>query len=174
MIAEEIKEKFNSLFQNNPLIIRSPGRINMIGEHIDYNEGFVMPAAIDKEIVCAVSAINTGTCTIFANDLNQSHQFDLDNLQKSDKGWPNYILGVVEQFQKRGLEVGGFDCVFGGDIPLGAGLSSSAAVECAIAFGLNEVNEFKLSKLELVKLSRPKSDRRNHHRPCQSDDCRQR
>ncbi len=153
MIAQSIKNKFISTFQNDPMVVRSPGRINMIGEHTDYNEGFVMPAAIDKEIVCAINSNKTNSCTLIASDLDETHRFDLDNLEKSDKGWPNYILGVVEQFQKKGLKIHGFDCVFGGDIPLGAGLSSSAAVECAMAFALNELHGYGLSKIELVKLS---------------------
>jgi galactokinase len=153
MLSEKIKNKFISSFNKTPLIIRSPGRINLIGEHTDYNEGFVMPAAIDKEIVCALSANYSNTCKIIAYDLKDSFQFDLKELKKSDKEWPNYIQGVVQQFQKRGLEVKGFDCVFGGNIPLGAGLSSSAALECAFAYGLNMLYRHNLPKLEIVKLS---------------------
>ena len=153
MLSEKIRKKFSSSFNKNPLIIRSPGRINMIGEHTDYNEGYVMPAAIDKEIVCAISTNYSNTCKVIASDLDESIEFDINKLTKSNKGWPNYILGVIEQFQKRGLEIKGFDCVFGGDIPLGAGLSSSAAMECAFAYSFNLLFEHNLSKLELVKLS---------------------
>ncbi|MCK5102975.1 MAG: galactokinase [Cyclobacteriaceae bacterium] len=153
MLSEEIKNKFTSTFNKNPLVVRSPGRINMIGEHTDYNEGYVMPAAIDKQIVCAISANYNHKCKIIAYDLDDSFEFDITNFKKSDKGWPNYILGVIEQFQKRGMEIRGFDCVFGGDIPLGAGLSSSAAMECAFAFSFNLLYEHNLPKLEIVKLS---------------------
>lgn len=153
MIAENIKKKFLSTFISKPLIVRSPGRINLIGEHTDYNEGFVMPAAIDKEIVCAIASNNSNKCHVVALDMNDSLEFDITNFGKSEKGWPNYILGVIEQFQKRDLEVLGFDCVFGGDIPVGAGLSSSAAMECAFAFGFSTLHHHDLSKLEIVKIS---------------------
>lgn len=153
MLSEKIRNKFTSLFKDDPMIVRSPGRINMIGEHTDYNEGFVMPAAIDKEIVCAIRPNHSKKCKIIASDLNDSVEFDIDSFGRSEKEWPNYILGVIEQFQKKGLEVKGFDCVFGGDIPLGAGLSSSAALECAFAYAFNILFEYNLSKLELVKLS---------------------
>ncbi len=153
MLSEIIKNKFTSIFKDDPIVVRSPGRINMIGEHTDYNEGFVMPAAIDKEIICAIRPNHGNKCKIIANDLNDSIEIDITGFEKSDKGWPNYILGVIEQFQRKGLEVKGFDCVFGGDIPLGAGLSSSAALECAFAYAFNTLFEHNLSKLELVKLS---------------------
>ncbi len=153
MQVEDIKKEFNSTFDTTPIIVRSPGRINLIGEHTDYNEGYVMPAAIDKEIVCAIATNNTNNCRVVALDMKDSFEFDINSFNKSDKGWPNYILGVIEQFQKKGLEVKGFDCVFGGDIPLGAGLSSSAAMECAFAFGFNTLHNHNLSKLEIVKMS---------------------
>ncbi len=153
MLIEKIKNKFISAFNKNPLIVRSPGRINLIGEHTDYNEGYVMPAAIDKEIICAISTNYNSKCKVIAYDLNESFEFDISKLDKSDKGWPNYILGVIEQFQNRGMEIKGFDCVFGGDIPLGAGLSSSAALECAFAYSFNMLYEHNLSNLEIVKLS---------------------
>ena len=135
------------------MLVRSPGRINMIGEHTDYNEGFVMPAAIDKEIVCAISPNYNNKCTLVAYDLDDAFAFDITRFKKSDKGWPNYIMGVVEQFQKRGLEIKGFDCVFGGNIPLGAGLSSSAALECAFAYSFNQMYGCGLTRLEIVKLA---------------------
>lgn len=153
MLSEKIRKKFISTFNKQPLLVRSPGRINLIGEHTDYNEGFVMPAAIDKEIVCAISANYNNTCKVIAYDLDESHEFDIDKFKKSKKAWPNYILGVVEQFQQRGLNIKGFDCVFGGNIPLGAGLSSSAAMECAFAYSFNLLYDHHLSNLELVKLS---------------------
>jgi len=153
MLSEDIKNKFIRSFNKKPLIVRSPGRINLIGEHTDYNEGFVMPAAIDKEIVCAVSANYGKTCRIIAHDMNDTFEFELNEFKRSDKGWPNYILGVIDQFQKRGLEVKGFDCVFGGNIPLGAGLSSSAALECSVAYSLNLLYQHNLSKLEIVHMS---------------------
>ncbi len=153
MLSEKIRKKFEATFDKKPLLVRSPGRINMIGEHTDYNEGFVMPAAIDKEIICAISPNYNNKCTLIAYDLDDEYEFDITKYEKSEKGWPNYILGVIEQFQKRDMEIRGFDCVFGGDIPLGAGLSSSAALECAFAYSFNHMFDTSLSKLEIVKLA---------------------
>jgi len=153
MSAEKISLKFKELFGKEPMIVRSPGRVNLIGEHTDYNDGFVLPAAIDKEVVFAVAKNNTSECRLFAFDIDQSYTFSLSELAKSNKGWPNYLMGVVDQAIKAGKTIGGFDCVFGGNIPLGAGLSSSAAIECAMAFSLNELFDLGFSKFEMVKIS---------------------
>ena len=146
-----LREKFRSLYNQEPLVVRSPGRVNIIGEHTDYNEGFVLPAAIDKAIYIAIGKRNDDTIRLYARDYQQSHEVSLSSLAPTDKHWPNYILGVVDQFQKRGYQLGGFDLVIDGDVPLGAGLSSSAAVECATAFALNELFHLGLEKLEMVK-----------------------
>ena len=110
-----------------------------------------MPAAIDKAIYIAIGKRNDDTIRLYARDYQQSHEVSLSSLAPTDKHWPNYILGVVDQFQKRGYQLGGFDLVIDGDVPLGAGLSSSAAVECATAFALNELFHLGLEKLEMVK-----------------------
>lgn len=146
-----LREKFRSLYNQEPLVVRSPGRVNIIGEHTDYNEGFVLPAAIDKAIYIAIGKRNDDTIRLYARDYQQSHEVSLSSLAPTDKHWPNYILGVADQFQKRGYQLGGFDLVIDGDVPLGAGLSSSAAVECATAFALNELFHLGLEKLEMVK-----------------------
>src|SRR4030043_83809 len=126
-------------FFSPPIIIRSPGRVNLIGEHTDYNNGFVLPAAIDKAIYFAIAPRDDGNCEIFALDMNDSFRFAVNNLCSSDKGWPNYLLGVIDQLVKAGYKIQGFNCVFGGDIPIGAGMSSSAAIEAGLAFALNEI-----------------------------------
>lgn len=146
-----LREKFRSLYNQEPLVVRSPGRVNIIGEHTDYNEGFVLPAAIDKAIYIAIGKRNDDTIRLYARDYQQSHEVSLSSLAPTDKHWPNYILGVADQFQKRGYQLGGFNLVIDGDVPLGAGLSSSAAVECATAFALNELFHLGLEKLEMVK-----------------------
>ena len=146
-----LKEKFKSLFNSDPLLIRSPGRVNIIGEHTDYNEGFVLPAAIDKAIYIAIAKRNDDIIHLYAQDYKQSHEVTLSTLAPTDKQWPNYILGVVDQLQKRGYKPGGFNLVIDGDVPLGAGLSSSAAVECATAFALNELFQLGMKKMEMVK-----------------------
>ena len=146
-----LKEKFQSLFNAEPLLVRSPGRVNIIGEHTDYNEGFVLPAAIDKAIYIAVAKRNDNIISLYAQDYQQSHEVTTSSVAPSDKHWPNYILGVVDQLQKMGHTIGGFNLVIDGNVPLGAGLSSSAAVECATAFALNELFSLGMEKLAMVK-----------------------
>ncbi|MEN7546460.1 galactokinase [Rapidithrix thailandica] len=149
----EIQDKFIAQFANTPVIVRAPGRINLIGEHTDYNEGFVLPAAIDKEMVFALAKNNLHTCRVHALDKKETFVFELNQLARSDKTWPNYIMGVVAQFQKAGYELGGFDCLFGGEIPIGSGMSSSAALECALAIGLCRLFNLEIDKLKLAKMT---------------------
>src|SRR5688572_478521 len=149
----KLKEKFKSLFNSEPLLIRSPGRVNIIGEHTDYNEGFVLPAAIDKAIYIAIGKRDDDIIHLYAQDYQQSHEVTLTTVAPTDKHWPNYILGIVDQLQKRGYNLGGFNLVIDGDVPLGAGLSSSAAVECATAFALNELFKLGIEKIEMVKMA---------------------
>ncbi|OGU56377.1 MAG: galactokinase [Ignavibacteria bacterium RBG_13_36_8] len=150
---EEVRSKYNELFKETPIIIRSPGRVNLIGEHTDYNNGFVLPAAIDKAIYFAIAPRDDGNCEIFALDMNDSFRFAVNNLCSSDKGWPNYLMGVIDQLARAGHMIKGFNCVFGGDIPIGAGMSSSAAIEAGLAFALNEIFFLGIDKLSLVKLA---------------------
>lgn len=146
-----IKNKFLELFHSTPLLVRSPGRINLIGEHTDYNDGFVLPAAINKEIVLALAVNTENTCRLFSVDYNESVEFSLQEVKPSTKhSWANYVMGVVDQLQKAGYQLQGFDCVFGGDIPIGAGLSSSAALECGTALALNELFDLGMSKSRLI------------------------
>jgi galactokinase len=152
-IILQVQKKFKELYGENPMLFRSPGRVNLIGEHTDYNEGFVLPAAVDKAIYIALSPRKDRKCFLFANDLNQSHEFHASDLVKSEKRWPNYIMGVVDQIQKAGHVIPGFNCVFGGDIPIGAGMSSSAAIEAGLAFALNKIFGLNIDRLDLVKLS---------------------
>ncbi len=146
-----------SVFKTNygvpELYVKSPGRINLIGEHTDYNMGFVLPAAIDKAIYIAIGKRPDSEIHLTAADLNESFSIAINELEKSSLEWPNYIMGIVQQLMKGGYQVGGFNAVITGDVPLGAGLSSSAAVECATVFALNELFGLGLSKLEMVKLS---------------------
>ncbi|GAB3268846.1 galactokinase [Larkinella harenae] len=152
--SEQIKAVFRTEFDREPeLLVRGPGRINLLGEHTDYNGGLVLPASIDKEIVFAIARRDDSTGRIVAENLNQSFSFELHQLTQSSLGWPNYLMGVVDQLQKAGRQPGGFDLVFGGNIPAGAGLSSSAALECGLAFALNNLYELELSTLDMVQLS---------------------
>jgi galactokinase len=153
-LSSRVKEKFQSLFSDDrPLMVRSPGRVNLIGEHTDYNNGFVLPAAIDKAICMAVSARTDKEFHIVALDLDSSFSGSVDRLERSPLHWPDYLQGVIQQIQALGHQLSGFNCVFGGDIPLGAGMSSSAALECATAFALNELFGLGLDPLTMVKLS---------------------
>lgn len=155
MLNELLTKKFKDHFGDNPtLLVRAPGRINLIGEHTDYNNGYVLPAAIDKAIYFAISPRNDQKCILYAYDLDDSCEFSLDNIQKSKKGWANFLVGVLAEMLERGKQINtGFNVVFGGDVPLGAGLSSSAAVECGIGFALNELYNLEFSKLDLALIA---------------------
>jgi len=150
-INKIFREKFGN--RSKPIIIRSPGRINMIGEHTDYNEGFVLPAAIDKAIVFATAPRNDAYFHLVSADLNDECIVNADNLRRSAKKWPNYLLGVIDQIKKTGLHPGGVNVVFGGDIPIGAGLSSSAALEAGFIFAINESFNMGIDKLDMVKMA---------------------
>jgi galactokinase len=153
MLATTISDSFRQRFGYAPLVVRAPGRINLIGEHTDYNEGLVLPAAIDKEIVFAIGLNGTTTVRLLAHDKGETHETALPVQAPGPVEWANYLLGVVAQLQRRGIEVPGFDCVFGGNVPMGAGLSSSAAVECGLAFALNELLGAGLDRLTLARLA---------------------
>ncbi len=151
-ILTSVRENFIELYKNDPLLILSPGRVNLIGEHTDYNEGFVLPAAVNKFIAIGLAKNDTHTAHLFARDFGQNFEFSvIDNsYHKSDLGWPNYIMGVVEQLKKNGHNIDGFDCVFGGNIPIGAGMSSSAALEGGIIYGLSELFNLDIEPLDMV------------------------
>jgi galactokinase len=148
-----IVEKFKDVFAEEPVVIRSPGRVNLIGEHTDYNNGFVLPAAISKAIYMAVSRRDDNELHFISVDLDHSYRGDTRHIHPSPLQWPDYILGVIDQLQQHGQVIGGFNCVFGGDIPPGAGMSSSAALECATMYSLNELFGLGLDTLTMVKLS---------------------
>ncbi|MGH1387350.1 galactokinase [Kordia sp.] len=154
-LIEVIKKSFSERFNtNNSLLIFSPGRINLIGEHTDYNEGFVFPAAIDKGIYIAIQKTENSKSTMVALDKNEVYEFDLNNIiPLSDHSWKNYVLGVISEIQKKDKKLSNFNVVIAGDIPEGAGLSSSAALENAIAYGLNELFDLNLSKQEMILIS---------------------
>lgn len=132
--------------------VQSPGRINIIGEHTDYNDGFVLPAAINKKTIFILKRNGTaGQCTVKAVNLGETHSFNLDDFSPVANGWPNYVMGVVRELQLLGAGLRGFDGEFSGDVPIGSGMSSSAALECSLAFGLNELFELRLEKWQLIK-----------------------
>jgi len=131
---------------------QSPGRINIIGEHTDYNDGFVLPAAIDKATVVQLKKNGTASeCSLIALNIGEIAYFDLNNFKPMKSGWQNYMMGVVAELQKIGAKLEGFDCEFGGNVPIGSGMSSSASLECSLAFALNELFELGFDKWQLIK-----------------------
>ena len=150
MNISAIKEKFLQLFGTDCALYTSPGRINLIGEHTDYNGGFVFPGAVDKAIVAAIHPNGTERIRLWAIDMEEGCEFGLEEGYKPTKGWACYVFGVVREIAKRGGKVGGFDAVFGGDVPLGAGMSSSAALESTFAYALNDLFGLGIESFELA------------------------
>lgn len=148
-----IRSKFINLYGANPLMISAPGRINLIGEHTDYNEGYVLPAAINKSILFGINKNDVNTYRFYASDLDEYYETNTLSKEAIDKTWAAYFIGVLAQFEAKGIQLSGIDCVFGGNIPLGAGLSSSAAIECGFAFGLNKIFNSNLPKYDLALMA---------------------
>ena len=152
-MKEKLKTLFESHFGGTPTFYASSGRINLIGEHTDYNGGFVFPGAIDKCIMAAIKENGTDKVRLYSVDLDASCEFGLNEADKPQEQWASYIFGVCREVIKRGGTVRGFDAVFSGNVPLGAGLSSSAALESCFAFALNDMfNDNKIDKFELAKI----------------------
>lgn len=153
-LLKEVQEKFTKTFNTVPLLVFSPGRINIIGEHTDYNGGFVFPAAVNKGIAAALQKSDTGCSTAIALDKDSTVVFELDKLKPSKEGsWENYVFGVVAEIQNRNKIIGDFNIIFKGNIPGGAGMSSSAALENSVVFGLNELFDLGLTKHEMILIS---------------------
>jgi galactokinase len=153
-LINEVMGSFKEHFKTTPLMVFSPGRINFIGEHTDYNDGFAFPAAINKGIALSINKSEGDTCQVYALNKNEIHKFSLEDIEPLENGgWRNYVLGVISEIQKVGLIVGNFNAVFAGNIPGGAGMSSSAALENAFVFGLNELFDLGLSKKDMILIS---------------------
>jgi len=147
-----IQEKFKSLYGVEGELFASAGRINLIGEHTDYNGGYVFPGAIDCGIIAAIKPNGTDRVRAYSLDYDEAAEFGLREEDAPEAAWARYIFGVCRETIKRGGKVAGFDTVFAGDVPLGAGLSSSAALESTFAFALNELNGNGIDKFELAKI----------------------
>tara|TARA_R110001632_G_scaffold20918_1_gene62028 strand:+ start:2038 stop:3168 length:1131 start_codon:yes stop_codon:yes gene_type:complete len=136
------------------LVVESPGRINLIGEHTDYNLGYVLPTAIEKKITFKFIRNNSDKeCNLYSLGYNTGFTLQLDKIARSNVEWENYILGVLNEILLRTDKLRGFDCTIESKLPMGSGLSSSAALECGLAFGLNELFDLGLSKMDIVQLS---------------------
>ena len=151
-MQKKIRDKFQELFNTEGAVFASPGRINLIGEHTDYNGGFVFPGAIDKGMIAEIKPNGTGKVRAFSIDLNDYAEFGLNEEDAPKASWARYIFGVCREIIKRGGQIQGFDTVFAGDVPLGAGMSSSAALESTYAFALNELFSLGIAKFELAKI----------------------
>ena len=152
-MQEQISIKFKELFQTEGSFFASPGRINLIGEHTDYNGGFVFPGAIDKVIMADIRPNGTDKVRVFSIDIDDYAEFGLREEDAPSQSWARYVFGICREIIKRGGKVEGFDAVFAGNVPLGAGLSSSAALESCFAFALNDLfNENTIDKFELAKI----------------------
>ena len=149
-MKEKVIGKFRELYGEGASLFASPGRINLIGEHTDYNGGFVFPGAVDKGIVAAIRPNGTERVRAWSLDMNEASEFGLREEDKPGQSWARYIFGVCREVQKRGGHIGGFDTVFAGDVPLGAGMSSSAALESTYAFALNELWQCGIDRFELA------------------------
>ena len=148
-MISKIQEEFKIRYGEGGQLYASPGRVNLIGEHTDYNLGFVLPGAIDKSIYLALKP-NDGTISrLYSVDYDSTVTVDMNGEQPKEQ-WASYLFGVVQEMKKRGAIVPAFDCVFGGDVPLGAGLSSSAALECVTSFALNDLYNLGFSRKELA------------------------
>ena len=151
-MKQKIQEKFKVLFGTDCDVYASAGRINLIGEHTDYNGGYVLPGAIDKGIMAGIAPNGTDRVKVFSMDYNEYAEFGLEEADKPEQQWARYIFGVCRETIKRGGKVGGFNAVFCGDVPLGAGLSSSAALESTFAFALNDIFGNGLDLFELARI----------------------
>ena len=148
MTKENIRQQFIQKYDKEPIIISAPGRVNLIGEHTDYNEGFVLPGAIDKRIHIAIAANQTNNVNVFAQNFNEFFSFSLDDIHSS-KAWTTYILGVTYHIQQKGKKLQGVDVWIDGDIPVGGGMSSSAALCSGYGFALSELFGLGFTRLEL-------------------------
>ena len=151
-MKQRISEKFHSLYGTEGEFYTSAGRINLIGEHTDYNGGYVFPGAVKQGMIAEIKPDGTDKVRAFALDLDEYCEFGMNEEDAPEQGWARYIFGVCREIQKRGGKISGFSTVFAGDVPLGSGMSSSAALESTFAFALNEIFSLGIDKFELARI----------------------
>lgn len=160
MDKNQVISAYNEFNEGIPIVVSAPGRINIIGEHTDYNNGFVLPAAIDKRMLIALGKNEKGgTSEIRSLDFKENLVLNLSELPDKLSGWQGYIIAVLNELRSRKLNFDSFNCVFGSDIPIGAGMSSSAALTCGIISALDEVNGWQLNKLDIAKIAQASEHR---------------
>ena len=147
-----VRQHFTERYGEGATLFGSPGRINLIGEHTDYNGGFVFPGAVDKGIVAAIRPSAEPRARIYSLDMQEEVTFGFTEEEKPALSWAHYIFGVCREMIKRGATIGGFDALFAGNVPLGAGMSSSAALESTFAHGLNELFNAGFDRIELARI----------------------
>lgn len=151
-LLEQIAKKYKELYAGEPLLIRAPGRINLIGEHTDYNEGYVLPCAVSPAIYFAAGKRSDSKVCLNSYDYNSYCEFDVRQKECPKEQWASYLYGITRIIQEKGCEISGFNCVFGGDVPLGAGMSSSAALESGLCLAISELYGLHLDKMLMAKI----------------------
>lgn len=153
LTVEDIRSRFQMKFKGaDGNVYAAPGRINLIGEHTDYNGGYVFPGAVDKRMIAEIRPNGTDSVKAFAIDLYETVEFDINNPEGPKESWARYIYGICQEMKARGIDVKGFDTAFSGDVPLGSGMSSSAALESCYAFAINDLfGDNKVEKIELAR-----------------------
>jgi len=158
LTLEDIKQRFEEQFHHTPLLVKGCGRINLIGEHTDYNDGFVLPASINRHIYFAIAENGTRDCHFIAANLEETYQFSIDQLESGKYQWANYLIGILDQLKQKDIPLEGLNVVFGGNLPVGSGMSSSAALECGFALGLCSLFNLQMSRRELAQLAQRSSN----------------
>ena len=158
---ELVLNNFGQLYGNDrPVVVRAPGRVNLIGEHTDYNMGFVFPVAINRDVIIAALPRDDGMVEAYSINFDQTATFSLDDIRRDDSApWSNYVRGVVQMMQQAGLPVTGMKMVIEGNVPIGSGLSSSAAIEVATGFTAQQLAGFDLDKVQLALLCQKAENR---------------
>jgi len=151
-LIDRVRGAFEAKFGRESILVRAPGRVNLIGEHTDYNEGYVLPAAVDRAIYLAMKPSRDNQCHWVSLDLNQTFDVTSGSLFHSELRWPDYLQGVLAEFGEMDIAVPPVDVIFGGDIPIGSGMSSSAALTTGFAFAINSLLKLGLDRVSIAKL----------------------